>query len=165
MDLNRHAACALVAEGGDQPNVQKSVAVAMSNFASLIERLLATPDGGISLLHNSAILGFSECSEGKSHNAMEQPGIPCIVAGRGGGSLVHPGIHYKSPHGPLTAEHESRLTAKSPRIRQVSPRLRGLSAKRVPSAETYRVSTVGMGSADALRSNLAKAQAIESRQL
>jgi hypothetical protein len=69
----------------------------MTNYASLLERLLATPDGTGNLLDNVAILGFSECSEGRSHNAMEQPGIPIIIAGRGGGSLVFPGIHYKSP--------------------------------------------------------------------
>jgi hypothetical protein len=84
-------------EGGDQPNVQKCVTFSMTNYAALLERLLATPDGTGTLLDNVAILGFSECSEGRSHNAMEQPGIPIIIAGRGGGSLVHPGIHYKSP--------------------------------------------------------------------
>ena len=84
-------------EGGDQPNVQKCVLFAMQNFATLLERLKATPDGAGTLLDNCAILGFTECSEGRSHNAMMQPGIPFIVAGRGGGSLVYPGIHYASP--------------------------------------------------------------------
>jgi hypothetical protein len=84
-------------EGGDQPNVQKCVQFSMAKFAALLERLLATPEGSGSLLDNCAILGFTECSEGRSHNAMNQPGIPFIVAGGGGGSLVHPGIHYKSP--------------------------------------------------------------------
>jgi hypothetical protein len=84
-------------EAGDQPNVQKCVTFSMTNFATLLERLLATPDGSGNLLDNTAILGFSECSEGRSHNAMEQPGIPIIIAGGGGGKLIHPGIHYKSP--------------------------------------------------------------------
>ena len=84
-------------EGGDQPNVQKCVTFSMTNYAALLERLLATPDGDATLLDNCAILGFTECSEGRSHNATNQPGIPIIIAGRGGGSLVHPGIHYKSP--------------------------------------------------------------------
>ncbi len=83
-------------EGGDQPNVQKCLAFSMTKFASLLERLLATPEGAGSLLDNCAILGFTECTEGRSHNATNQPGIPMIVAGRAGGSLVHPGIHYKS---------------------------------------------------------------------
>jgi Protein of unknown function (DUF1587) len=84
-------------EGGDQPGVQKCVTFSMSKLAALLERLLATPEGAGSLLDNCAILGFTECTEGRSHNAMSQPGIPMIVAGRAGGSLVHPGIHYKSP--------------------------------------------------------------------
>jgi hypothetical protein len=96
-------------EGGDQPGVQKCVSYAMSKFAGLLERLLATPEGAGSLLDNCAILGFTECTEGKSHNAMNPPGIPIIVAGRAGGSLVHPGIHYKSPaQGDLPSETNGR---------------------------------------------------------
>jgi len=84
-------------EGGDQPSVQKCLAFSMTKFATLLERLLATPEGAGTLLDNCAIFGFTECTEGRSHNAANQPGIPMIIAGRGGGSLVHPGIHYKSP--------------------------------------------------------------------
>jgi hypothetical protein len=84
-------------EGGDQPGVQQCVTFSMTKLAELLERLLATPDGTETLLDNSAILAFTECTEGRSHNATGQPGIPFIIAGRGGGSLVHPGIHYKSP--------------------------------------------------------------------
>jgi hypothetical protein len=84
-------------EGGDQPNVQKCVTFSMSKFAALLERLLAVTEGAGTLLDNCAILGFTECSEGRSHNAQNQPGIPMIVAGRAGGALVHPGIHYASP--------------------------------------------------------------------
>ena len=84
-------------EGGDQPNVQKCVTYSMSKFASLLERLLALTEGAGTLLDNCAILGFTECSEGRTHNAQNQPGIPMIVAGRAGGALVHPGIHYASP--------------------------------------------------------------------
>jgi hypothetical protein len=84
-------------EGGDQPNVQTCITFSMSKFANLLERLLAAPEGAGTLLDNCAILGFTECSEGRTHNAQNQPGIPMIVAGRAGGALVHPGIHYASP--------------------------------------------------------------------
>jgi hypothetical protein len=61
------------------------------------------------LLDNCAILGFTECTEGHTHNASGQPGIPIIVAGRGGGTLVHPGIHYKSPQqGDASSEDRGR---------------------------------------------------------
>jgi hypothetical protein len=96
-------------EGGDQPNVQKCLTFSLTKFAALLERLLATPEGPGSLLDNCAILGFTECTEGRSHNAQNQPGIPFIVAGRGGGSLVYPGIHYKSPtKGDLPNENNGR---------------------------------------------------------
>jgi Protein of unknown function (DUF1552) len=96
-------------EAGDQPNVGKCVTFSMSKFAALLERLLATPEGAGSLLDNCAILGFTECSEGRSHNATNQPGIPMIVAGRAGGSLVFPGIHYKSPlQGDVASEKVGR---------------------------------------------------------
>jgi hypothetical protein len=84
-------------EAGDQPNVQTCVTFSMSKFANLLERLLALKEGAGTLLDNCAILGFTECSEGRTHNAQNQPGIPMIVAGGGGGTLVHPGIHYASP--------------------------------------------------------------------
>jgi hypothetical protein len=96
-------------EGGDQPNVQKCVTFCMTKFAALLEKLLATPEGAGSLLDNCAILGFTECTEGRSHNAADPPGIPMIIAGRGGGGLVHPGIHYKSPRqGDLASETKGR---------------------------------------------------------
>ena len=41
----------------------------MTKFAALLERLLATPEGAGSLLDNCAILGFTECTEGRTHNA------------------------------------------------------------------------------------------------
>ena len=84
-------------EGGDQPNVQKCVTYSMSKLAALLERLLGLTEGAGTLLDNCAILGFTECTEGRTHNAQNQPGIPMIVAGRAGGALVHPGIHYASP--------------------------------------------------------------------
>jgi hypothetical protein len=40
---------------------------------------------------------------------MEQPGIPVIIAGRAGGSLIHPGIHYQSPlRGDAASETKGR---------------------------------------------------------
>jgi len=96
-------------EGGDQPNVQKCVTFSMSKLAALLERLLATPEGTGSLLDGCAILGFTECIEGRSHDATHQPGLPLIVAGRAGGGLVHPGIHYRSPlQGDAASESRGR---------------------------------------------------------
>jgi uncharacterized protein DUF1552 len=84
-------------EGGDQPNVQICVTYAMTKLALMIQRLKDTPEGVGSLLDNCGILAFTECTEGRGHNATVAPGIPIIIAGRAGGSLVHPGVHYVSP--------------------------------------------------------------------
>jgi len=84
-------------EGGDQPNVQTCATFSISKLGNLLERLMALQEGAGNLLDNCAILGFTECTEGRTHNAHEQPGIPMLIAGRAGGRLVYPGIHYKSP--------------------------------------------------------------------
>ncbi|MBX7100128.1 MAG: DUF1552 domain-containing protein [Myxococcaceae bacterium] len=84
-------------DGGDQPNVQKCVTYAMSKLAALLEKLKATPEGTGNLLDACAIMAFSEHTEGRTHNSTQPPGIPVLIAGRAGGALVHPGIHYKAP--------------------------------------------------------------------
>jgi hypothetical protein len=84
-------------EADEQPNVQTCVKFSISKLANLLERLMAVPEGAGNLLDNCAILGFTECTEGRSHNAQNPPGIPMLIAGRAGGSLVYPGIHYQSP--------------------------------------------------------------------
>ncbi len=96
-------------EGGDQPGVRTCVTYVMSKFALLLEKLKALPEGTGNLLDHCGILAFSECTEGRSHNATEAPGIPMIVAGRAGGKLVYPGIHYVSPStGDLPSETRGR---------------------------------------------------------
>lgn len=84
-------------EGGDQPNVRICVNFAMTKLALMLERLKATPEGDGNLLDNCGIFAFTECTEGRGHNATVAPGIPIIIAGRAGGRLVHPGIHWVSP--------------------------------------------------------------------
>jgi Protein of unknown function (DUF1552) len=96
-------------EGGEQPNVQKCVTFAITKLAALLERLMAIQEGAGNLLDNCAILGFTECTEGRSHNAQNQPGIPMLIAGRAGGSLVHPGIHFRSSNtGDTASETKGR---------------------------------------------------------
>lgn len=96
-------------EGGDQPNVQICVRYAMTKLALMLERLKDTPEGAGNLLDNCGIMAFSECTEGHTHNATQAPGIPIILAGRAGGRLVHPGIHYVSPaQGDAASEDRGR---------------------------------------------------------
>ncbi len=65
----------------------------MTSFAYLLEKLLETPDGASNLLHNSAILAGSDCMDGWSHDFDQWRHLACLVAGGGGGRLVHPSIH------------------------------------------------------------------------
>jgi hypothetical protein len=58
-----------------------------------LEKLKDTPEGDGNLLDNCAILASSDCSEGQPHSIDD---YPIVVAGKAGGALVHPGVHYRS---------------------------------------------------------------------
>lgn len=80
--------------------VHKGVLYTMENFAYLIKRMKATPDGTKTLLDNSVVYCTSDCSEGYTHDVTE---MPIIVAGRGGGALRYPAVHDASTNGENTA--------------------------------------------------------------
>lgn len=88
-------------EPGGQELVHQAVVFNMQCFAYLLEGLEAAGEGAGNLLDNSCILLGSDCAEGLSHSCFDQP---IIVAGRGGGALVHPGIHYRSQSGENTSD-------------------------------------------------------------
>ena len=79
-----------------QQEVHEGVVYIMQNFAYFLEKLRDTPDSVAtgSLLDNSIVFCSSDCSEGYSHSVQQQP---ILLAGRGGGALVHPGIHLNAP--------------------------------------------------------------------
>ena len=81
-------------EGGDQPQVQKTIVFIMQQLNYLLLKLKATPDvDGRSVLDNVALLASSDVSDGKDHSIKN---YPIVVAGGGSGFLKTPGIHYKS---------------------------------------------------------------------
>lgn len=62
--------------------------------ADLLTTLQAVDDGGGSTaLDNSIVFVSSDCAVGFTHQMNR---MPVLVAGGGGGHLVHPGIHYQS---------------------------------------------------------------------
>lgn len=65
----------------------------IDQFAYLLNHLRETPDGTSNLLDNCAILAGSDCMDGWSHDFDQWRHLACLVAGGGGGRLVHPGIH------------------------------------------------------------------------
>jgi len=80
-------------EPGDQAHVNGAIVECMESFAYLLEELMNAGEGSENLLDQSVVLCGSDCQEGANHSSKDQP---AIVAGRGGGALRHPGIHYRS---------------------------------------------------------------------
>lgn len=65
----------------------------MEQFAALLNALKNSPEGAGNILDNTiAVLG-SDCSEGFTHGSYD---MPVVIAGKGGGALKHPGIHFRA---------------------------------------------------------------------
>jgi hypothetical protein len=80
-------------EDGEQPVVHAATVFVMQNFARLLETLKETPDGAGNLLDSSVILASSDTADARAHSLAD---YPVLIAGRGGGALKYPGIHYRS---------------------------------------------------------------------
>jgi hypothetical protein len=80
-------------EPGDQPLVQASTVFTMQQFATLLGALKGIPEGAGTLLDNCVVLASSDVADGREHSIED---YPILVAGRGGGYLKHPGVHYRS---------------------------------------------------------------------
>ena len=87
-------------EPGLQPLVHASTIFTMQNFATLLQSLKAVPEGAGNLLDNCAILASTDTSDGRAHSLTD---YPILIAGKGGGFLKYPGIHYRS----MTSENTS----------------------------------------------------------
>jgi hypothetical protein len=83
-------------EAGDQPQVQSITTFVIERFAALLEALKGVPEGDGNLLDRCVILASTDCSEGQPHSINN---YPILVAGGGGGALVHPGVHFKANKG------------------------------------------------------------------
>jgi hypothetical protein len=79
-------------EAGDQPQVQSITVFVMQRFAALLEALKGVQEGQGNLLDRSVILASTDVAEGQPHSINN---YPILVAGGGGGALVHPGVHWK----------------------------------------------------------------------
>jgi hypothetical protein len=73
----------------------------VQQFASLCRMLRDTEEGASNLLASSMLLLCSDCGEGWSHATFDQP---IVIAGSGGGQLLYPGIHYRSPDAESTSD-------------------------------------------------------------
>jgi hypothetical protein len=73
----------------------------MKQLAGLLTKFRDTPDGAGNLLDSMALLATSDTSDGAAHSVND---YPILVAGKAGGALVHPGVHYAS-----MGEHTNRV--------------------------------------------------------
>jgi Protein of unknown function (DUF1552) len=80
-------------EADPQPLVQASTVFTMKQFATLLTSLKAIPEGAGNLLDSCAILASSDTADGKAHSIND---YPIVVAGKAGGVLKYPGVHYRS---------------------------------------------------------------------
>lgn len=76
-----------------QSEIDAATILTMQHFAILLQRLKDQPEGAGNLLDNCAILCTSDTSDGEKHSVTD---MPIVVAGRGGGYLKYPGVHYRA---------------------------------------------------------------------
>lgn len=80
-------------EPGDQPTVANITRYIMEQLSYMLQALRNVPEGDGNLLDSCVILASSDTADGRGHTIDD---YPVLVAGKGGGALVHPGIHYRS---------------------------------------------------------------------
>jgi hypothetical protein len=81
--------------------VHRGIVYTMENLAYLLKRMKATTEGTKNLLDSSVVFCGSDCAEGFTHSVRD---MPIIVAGRGGGALRYPAVHYRSSTDENTAD-------------------------------------------------------------
>jgi hypothetical protein len=74
----------------------------MRQLGHLLETMASTPDGAGNLLDSSVVLASSDTADARGHTLAD---YPVLVAGRAGGRLRYPGVHYRSD----TAENTSMV--------------------------------------------------------
>ncbi len=99
-------------ELGEQPQVNDIIRQLVAELGYFVAALRAIPEGDGTLLDNSLVLGFSDCSYGKSH-AIDD--YPLLLAGSGGGRIQE-GIHHRA-----AAENASKLGFSILRVMDLSP--------------------------------------------
>jgi Protein of unknown function (DUF1552) len=81
-------------DGASSQAMMEAITVfTMKQFAGLVTKFRDTPDGAGNLLDSMALLATSDHSDGAAHTVND---YPVLIAGKAGGALVHPGVHYAS---------------------------------------------------------------------
>lgn len=107
----------------------------ITQLAYFLNKLKETPDGTSNLLASSAILIGSDCMDGWSHDFDGNRHLACLVAGGGGGRLVHPGIHTVQPGRSITDVALTVLQAVVPEVTSIGNVGVDPAASQTPVAE------------------------------
>ncbi|MFO0633891.1 MAG: DUF1552 domain-containing protein [Nannocystaceae bacterium] len=91
----------LTHDAGQNDMVDAATIFTMQQLAYLLEQLHGATEGAGTILDNSVLFASSDASSGLTHSTSD---MPIVLAGGGGGTLVHPGIHYRSPSGENTSD-------------------------------------------------------------
>jgi hypothetical protein len=89
-------------EAGTQPTVHAATVFTMKQFGTLLTALKGVQEGAGNLLDSCAIIASSDTADGQQHSLTD---YPIVVAGRAGGALKYPGVHYRS----MTKENTSTV--------------------------------------------------------
>jgi hypothetical protein len=87
-------------EADPQPTVHAATIFTMQQFTTLLSALKGVSEGAGNLLDSCAILASSCVADGKQHSITD---YPILVAGRAGGKLTYPSVHYRSATGENTS--------------------------------------------------------------
>jgi hypothetical protein len=81
---------------GKQNDIHAVVVYHVQRLNHMLELMYNTQHGAGNLLDQAVVFASSDCSEGWTHSVDNQP---MLIAGKGGGSLIYPGIHHHSNNG------------------------------------------------------------------
>jgi hypothetical protein len=88
---NEHA---ITHDTAQQDKVNDAVKFTMRCFAYTVDKLKKTVEGAGNVLDRSAVLCTSDVAQGVDHSIKD---YPILIAGKAGGALKYPGVHYRSP--------------------------------------------------------------------
>jgi hypothetical protein len=89
-------------DGASSQDTMEAITIfTMEQFAKLIGKFKATPDGAGNLLDSMAVLATSDTSDGEAHTTND---YPIVIAGSAGGALKFPGVYYNS-----SGEHTNKV--------------------------------------------------------
>ena len=95
---NQHA---VTHDAARQGEVHDSVVFTMERFSHLIQKLKSSVEGTGNVLDNTVAMATSDVSQGVDHSIND---YPVILAGKAGGYLKYPGVHFRGSLNPNASD-------------------------------------------------------------